>query len=140
MDGLGAIIAFLTGWLVSQLIKVFTEWIQLGKISGREIFDLLVKSRSGGMPSGHASSFVALTTYIGFSQGWNSSVFALAVGVAIIVIYDAINVRRSVGEIGMVLKKEKKLNRVVEGHTVSQVVMGGLLGVLMGWTVFLVVA
>jgi len=138
MEALGSLVAFVVGWLISQVTKIFTEWIQLGKISGKEVFALLVKSRSGGMPSGHTASFVALSTYLGLFEGFNSGIFALAAGVAVIVVYDALNVRRSVGEIGHVMKREGKLKRVVEGHSMPEVVVGGLLGAIVGIVVWLV--
>ena len=139
MEALGSLVAFVVGWFISQVTKIFTEWIKLGKIGGKEVFALLVKSRSGGMPSGHTASFVALSTYLGLYEGFKSGIFVLAVGVAIIVIYDAVNVRRSVGEIGGVMKKEGKLKRVTEGHNIPEVVVGGSLGVVVGIVVWLVV-
>jgi hypothetical protein len=140
MEGLGGIAAFLVGWFVSQTIKIFTEWASRGKISGKEAFALLVKSRSGGMPSGHTASFVALTTYIGCSQGFGSMIFALSACVVMIVVYDAVNVRRSVGEIGQELKKEGKIDRVVRGHTMIEVIVGGVVGALIGWGVWMVLS
>ena len=136
MEGFGGLIAFAVGWLMSQIIKVFTEWAGAGKMSGREIFALLVKSRSGGMPSGHTASFLALATYLGLWQGLNSAVFALAVGVAVIVTYDAVNVRWSVGEIGRVMKREGKIKRVVAGHKMLEVIAGGILGIAVGLGVY----
>ena len=136
MEGFGGIIAFVAGWFISQVIKIFTEWARMGKMNKKEVFALLVKSRSGGMPSGHSASFVALTTYLGMFEGFGSGVFALAVCMTMIVIYDALNVRRSVGEMGKVMKKERKIKRVVMGHSVPEVIVGGLLGIVVGMGVF----
>ena len=99
--------------------------------------------KSGGMPSGHTASFSAVTGTIGFLSGFNSTVFALAVCMTSILIYDATNVRHSVGEHGEIInqlidEKNLKLNeaekiahlRVVEGHTVPEVVAGLILGIL----------
>lgn len=132
--------AFAGGWLASQVIKIFTEWVSLGKISGKEVFALLVKSRSGGMPSGHAASFGALTTFLGLLLGFNSGVFVLAVGMFFIVAFDAVNVRRSVGEMGGVMAKEGKIKRVVKGHTLLEVMAGMVLGVIVGMVVFVLMS
>ena len=56
-----------------------------------------------------------------------------------IVIYDAVNVRYAVGEQGKLLNvivmdhnyKKKKV-KVVEGHTIPQVIVGGVLGIAIG--------
>ena len=101
-------------------------------MSGREALDWLV--RSGGMPSGHSASFVGATMMIGMIEGFDSIIFALAVCTAIIIIYDAMNVRYAVGEQGKVLNKfilsKKRKLRVVEGHTPIEVVVGAMIGIL----------
>ena len=56
-----------------------------------------------------------------------------------IVIYDAVNVRYAVGEQGKVINliandhnyKKHKV-KVVEGHTIPQVIVGGIVGILLG--------
>ena len=145
MNGLGGLVAFTLGWMVAQVGKPLVALVQKrGKMSGKELFHQLTKS--GGMPSGHTASFVALTMFLGLKDGFDSSIFVLAVGMALIVIYDAVNVRMAVGEQGKKLNdlaveqghKGKKL-RVVEGHTVPQVIVGGVLGVLVGWITFVLV-
>jgi len=63
---------------------------------------------SGGMPSGHTSAVTSLATSIGLTHGWNSSSFAIATIIGIIVMYDAAGVRRQAGMHAQVL------NRLVE--------------------------
>ena len=77
---------------------------------------------------------------IGFYEGFDSAVFMLAMCVMMIVLYDAVNVRRAVGEQGKALNKiiESPL-RVVEGHKLYEVCAGILIGVLVGvviWNFF----
>lgn len=143
MEGIGGFIAFIVGWLIAQFGKFLGGIIKSkGRLDFKEIFEYFVKS--GGMPSGHSASFVAVTTYLGFLEGFDSSIFALAVCMTIIIIYDAVNVRRSVGEHGRFLNSEvaikngKKPLKVVEGHTVPQVIIGGIIGVLVGSMVYFV--
>lgn len=54
---------------------------------------------SGNMPSAHSATTMSLTTLIGLSEGIDSVIFALA-ALAAVVMYDALMVRRSVGEQG----------------------------------------
>ena len=80
---------------------------------------------SGGIPSAHSASVAALLTTIGLIDGVESGLFGIAFLFAIIVMYDAIMVRRSVGEQGNALQKlirmiskEDPLPRAANGHTV----------------------
>ena len=82
------------------------------------------------MPSGHTASFTGLTVFLMCKFG----IFS-----AIIVVYDAVNVRYAVGEQGKVLnvmimdrKYKKKKVKVVEGHTVPQAIVGAILGIGIG--------
>ena len=139
-NGVFIIIAFILGWLVAQLTKVILFWVQKGKLTFAEFKVLLMKS--GGMPSSHTACLTAATLMIGVMQGFLSPLFAFAVCVDAIVIYDALNVRYAVGEQGKFLnalvaakrgrksKKSKDSVKVIEGHTVPEVLAGLLLGAL----------
>ena len=138
-DGFKIIIAFVCGFVLAQLIKFL-----LGLTSGKQRkfmknFEsaILYLTRSGGMPSGHAASFVAAVTMIGLTQGIDSPIFALALCTTAIVIYDAINVRYAVGEHGKLLNSlTKRADRVIEGHTPLEALAGILLGIAVGFAVF----
>lgn len=138
-DGLKVLLAFVAAWLLAQLAKLAVAVIMKnGAMTWREVAAVMMKS--GGMPSGHAASFTAATAMIGFLTGF-STTFALAVCTAMIVIYDAVNVRWAVGEQGRVIntymqKSQGKKLRVVEGHTVPQVVIGIILGLFVAYTIF----
>ena len=138
-------IAFGCGWLIAQGAKLITGIIKKkGKISFSDVSYYMFKS--GGMPSGHTASFVALDTALGLFYGFNNPVFVLAVCTTIIFIYDAVNVRYAVGEHGKLLNEiaisdnNPKTNpqKIVEGHTVPQVIVGGIVGVLIGVGIFLI--
>ncbi len=143
MNGWFALIAFVGGFVVAQACKFVT-----GLIKGRSIDTITnirtaigYMARSGGMPSGHTTSMVGLSVFLGLALGFDSYMFALAAAVTCIVIYDAIHVRYAVGEQGIALngllkKAGKKELNVVEGHTMSQVVVGGILGIFIGFLVF----
>jgi len=136
--GLGAIITFVLGWLLAQSGKLLADLINnKGKLSKKDIISCF--SRSGGMPSGHTASFVGLSIYIGWMAGFDSMIFALAICTSMIVIYDAVNVRYAVGQQGRLLnlmaldsEKEYKKLKIVDGHTVPQVIVGLIIGVIIG--------
>lgn len=139
MESLYVFLAFVLGWFVAQVLKlIFFIIKKRGKTTFHDVMYYMVKS--GGMPSGHTASFTAVTMTIGYISGFTSTIFALAVCNTLIIVYDAINVRYSVGEHGKVLNKlideknkgegsKMKRLRVVEGHTVAEAAMGFLLGV-----------
>ena len=132
------LLAFGCGWLFSQIIKLIIEIVRRkGKIKPAEL--LYIFTKSGGMPSGHTASFMALSVIIYFLEGFNSPVFILAICTMAIIVYDALNVRYAVGEQGKVMNKiiantkvHERDIKVVEGHTLPQAICGAILGVIIG--------
>jgi acid phosphatase family membrane protein YuiD len=128
------ILAIVVGWTVSQLIKTIIAAVRRRTLSIRGILFV-----SGGMPSSHSATIMAVWTVILVNEGWTSGLFGLASAVALIFLYDAVKVRRSSGEQGVALsalieeqKSEVPLPRVAMGHTPLEVVVGSILGVLVG--------
>ncbi len=137
------LLAFVIGWFIAQAWKLLAGLVQKGKpLNLKEIVFYLGKS--GGMPSGHTASFMALTTSIGLLYGFDQPVFALAACTTAIFIYDATNVRFAVGEHGKLLNEIAesdgnpltKPQKIVEGHTIPQVIVGGIIGIAVGFLVF----
>lgn len=125
------------GWLIAQILKtVIHMWINRRFVAERLV-------GSGGMPSSHSATVCALVTATGIEYGGASFQFAMAAIFAIIVMYDAMGVRRETGihsrvlnemmelftNMGKEMSVEEKLKEFV-GHTPLQVLMGALLGVL----------
>lgn len=137
-----ALVAFACGFAVAQLWKFVTGVVSSRKQEKRDFKEMVgYLMRSGGMPSGHAASVTALTVYLGCFSGFDSPIFMLAVAFWGIVLYDAIHVRYAVGEQGKALNKllkeaGKPELPVVEGHTMAQVVVGTILGIIIGLLVF----
>ncbi len=136
-------LAFAMGWFIAQFWKLLVGLAQKGKLlTFSEIIYYMTKS--GGMPSGHTASFTALTTAIGCLYGFDQPVFALSVCTTLIFIYDAINVRYAVGEHGKLLNEIAesdgnpltKPQKIVEGHTIPQAIVGLIIGILIGFFVF----
>jgi len=60
---------------------------------------------AGGMPSTHSAISISVAVAIGCKEGWDSSLFALALIFSMIVMADAAGVRRATGEQAKVLNK-----------------------------------
>lgn len=130
-------LAAAAGWLVAQLLKTIIHmWFNRKFVAERLV-------GSGGMPSSHSATVCALVTATGIEYGGGSFQFAVTAILAIIVMYDAMGVRRETGiqakvlnemmemfvKMGKEMSVEEKLKEFV-GHTPLQVLMGAILGVL----------
>lgn len=130
-------ISAVLGWFVAQVLKTLIHLI----LTKNFVAERMVGS--GGMPSSHSATVCALATAAGIKYGGGSFEFAMAIMMAIIVMYDAMGVRRETGKQGQVLNEmleiftnmgkqispEAKLKEFV-GHTPLQVLMGAILGVI----------
>jgi acid phosphatase family membrane protein YuiD len=103
-----------------------------------------------GMPSGHSATVISLTTIVGLVEGLDSPIFALSFVFAVLVIRDAVGLRRYLGEHGRILNtlvKDLDDDKVLEkhyphlleriGHTPLQVAVGGVIGFLVSLIGFL---
>ena len=132
------IIAGAAGWVVAQLSKyVIASYKTGGLASLRQLY------LSGHMPSALSATVIAVLVVIGLKDGIGSGLFGLALVFASVVLYDAMMVRRSSGEQGIAITgliKEQKskvpLPRVAMGHTPLEVLVGTILGLLVGLTVY----
>ena len=122
-------------WMLAQAIKFMRGYAQTGVVD----FGCFVST--GGMPSAHSTMASALATSIGLRNGFGSSIFAVTLAFAIIVMFDAQSVRRASGlqakllnQIVQELFKEHHLSqeKLVEllGHTRTEVFAGMGLGIL----------
>lgn len=139
MKGWSVLIAFAVAWLVAQISKVIIRALRHEEPKGKLSFDQMVAyfMQSGGMPSGHTASLTAATVCLGFLEGFGSGVFALAVCVWFLIVYDATHVRYAVGiqgeALNKLLKRAGEPELVVEhGHTLPQVCVGALIGIVVG--------
>ena len=125
-------------WAIAQILKFIITLITKRRLDWRHILS------SGGMPSSHSAFVCACASATGYMYGWTSPVFTVAAVLAIVVMYDAANVRKAAGE------QAKILNYIMEhwtemkpalfgkelkeflGHTPFQVIRGCLLGIAIG--------
>ena len=133
------LIAVGVAWIIAHIIKYTIVSLQGKRLDfTRQLFI------SGGMPSSHAATTVAVWMLVLLKEGADSGLFGLATLVTLIVCYDAVKVRRSVGEQGYaiqqlikVTKADVMLPRAAKGHTPVEVIAGSFLGVLIGLVVFI---
>ena len=133
------------GWLVAQVLKTLIHTVFTKEFDPERLFG------SGGMPSSHSSTVVALATAAYFEFGTSSFEFAVSAILAIIVMYDARGVRREAGRQAVLLNDiikifedmgrseisaHDKLKEFI-GHTPLQVLMGALLGLLIALLMYL---
>jgi len=129
-------VPFLT-WFGIQLFKLIYDLIKTKKFNFKRILG------AGGMPSSHSAVVTSLATMIGKTEGVDSSLFAISLIFAMVVMYDAAGVRRAAG------KQAKVLNKIIEtpgltniqvqekllealGHTPFQVFVGAAIGIIIG--------
>jgi len=124
-------------WFAIQTFKVIYDLVTTKKFNFKRIMG------AGGMPSSHSAIVTGLATLIGKYEGVDTPIFALALIVAFVVMYDACGVRRAAGKQAALLNKIVETpglsgvqvsERLVEvlGHTPTQVVVGALIGVIVG--------
>lgn len=130
------IIAPTAAWIIAQTAKYL---VQAYKASSFKDVSFLYKS--GNMPSSHSALMLSLLTVVGVLDGFHSALFAVMLVLTVIVIYDAVNVRRSVGEQGIILLKLAKKAGIADpfymamGHRVTEVIVGSFIGILSAFVV-----
>ena len=132
--------ALACGFLV-QLSKVLTFLVREKKINVRRLVE------TGGMPSSHAASVMALSTCVGLREGFGSILFDVVLFFSLIVMYDAAGLRRAAGRqaslINRILYEHLQLPgppaerlRELLGHTPIEVLVGALIGVLFSIAIY----
>jgi len=108
----------------------------------RRPVDFRILVHTGGMPSSHSALVSCMTTYVGLIDGFNSTLFAVSFGFAMIIMYDAAGLRRAAGKMAMTLNQissdlyhehsDKVPDRLREllGHTPIEVIAGAIFGIV----------
>lgn len=132
------------GWLVAQILKTIIHTFFAGEFVAERLVG------SGGMPSSHSATVCSLAAASCYEYGAGSFEFAISLILAIIVMYDAMGVRRETGIQAKLLNDilktfedmgrseisaHDKLKEFV-GHTPLQVLMGALLGILIAVIIY----
>ena len=97
---------------------------------------------TGGMPSAHSATVTALCLSILWTEGWRNPIFVLSAVLAVVVIRDALGVRRTAGEEGKTINSIIRLVHVRTplvhyslGHTPTEVAVGIAIGALAAFAV-----
>ncbi len=131
------IIVPLLVWFFIQTFKVVYDLVTTRKFNFKRILG------AGGMPSSHSAVVITLAVMVGKEYGFRSSIFALALIFAFVVMYDAAGIRRAAGKQARLLNKivdtpglsgVEVQERLVEvlGHTPIQVFVGAFIGIIVG--------
>lgn len=120
--------------VVAQVYKFLVYLFVHKQLNFKRLF------QTGGMPSSHSSFMTAMATSTGLVSGFNSVSFAIALTIALLVMYDAAGLRRAVGRQASVLNQivqeifsehphlSSQRFRELLGHTPVEVFVGALLG------------
>lgn len=130
------LISAIVGWFSAQVLKTIIFIIMNKKFVAERLVG------TGGMPSSHSATVCALCTAVCINYGSSSVEFAISCVFAIVVMYDALGVRRETGRQAVAINEMIELfqnmgtemtasDRLKEfvGHTPSQVVVGAIMGV-----------
>lgn len=126
--------AAMCAWATAQALKMILFSILERKISWQRLID------TGGLPSAHSALVTGLTVGVGIREGFNSTLFAMSLVFALIVMYDALSLRREAGKHADILNellllstireafKEREALKELLGHTPLEVLAGAALG------------
>ena len=141
--GYELILAGIVAAMSAQLMKFIGYTIRYRKVNFSVLFT------TGGMPSSHSAGVCSMATSAGLIRGFDSVEFAIAVGLALVVMYDAAGIRRAAGKMAVTLNKMmedvyshnkqevgEKLKELL-GHTPFEVFIGALWGIFAAWAIHL---
>jgi len=134
------VLSCLTSWFLSQFIKAVITLVQIRKKGFKQVLEALFW-RTGGMPSSHTAVVTCMTASIAFSEGLGSNLFAASLVIALVVMRDALGVRRAVGLQAKAFNNLAKQSsekmgiefnpvKEIQGHAPLEVIVGALLGIL----------
>lgn len=123
---------------LAQFLKALIEIVKRKSKSSKDLVGTLLW-KTGGMPSSHSSLVTAIAVTAGITEGFNSPIFIVTLFYGMIIIRDAMGVRRTAGQLaqsynsfaekiaekeGIEFEKVKEVN----GHSPLEVTVGSLLG------------
>lgn len=139
-NGYEVILCGIASAFCAQVIKFILFTIKSKKVNFK------IFSTTGGMPSSHSAGVMGLSTVVGILEGYDSIIFAVSLGVSLIIMYDAAGLRRAAG------KTAACLNRMMEdfyhhdlqsvggklkellGHTPLEVFVGAIFGICFAYS------
>lgn len=130
------LLAALIGWFAAQTLKIPIHYLV------EHEWDIHRFHGSGGMPSSHTAMVVSAAVMVGALNGFDTGLFAVMLVMAMIVMYDAMGVRRETGKQAIIINQilrdvlingkpisDAELKELV-GHKPIEVAGGALLGLV----------
>ena len=129
----------LSSMCITQILKGIIYAFGGRNRKTKELMEI-VTWRTGGMPSSHSAVVCSLCASIAFVEGLASNMFIFSFWFALVVLRDAMGVRRSAGLVARALNNLGKqaaeksgvdFNSVkeIQGHTPLEVIVGSFLGI-----------
>ena len=126
----------MAGWILAQVLKIPLDYFRERRWNWALFF------AAGGMPSSHSCLVTSTAMAVGLHTGFDTPLFAVAVALAMVVVYDATGVRRQAGmqaqKINILVEEllkghainEQHLREVI-GHTPLEAIGGVILGLVL---------
>jgi acid phosphatase family membrane protein YuiD len=132
------LVSAVVAWAVAQTLKLVLFVILERQFNWRRLID------TGGLPSAHSAFVTGLASGVAVRDGVHSTLFAIAAVFALVVMYDAVSLRREAGKHADLLNeilllsviqdafKEREALKELLGHTPLEVAAGAALGIATG--------
>lgn len=143
--GYEALFTGVSAAFIAQVLKFLLCLIVKKKVDFKQF------TTTGGMPSSHSAGVVGIAASVGFICGFSSIDFAIAMGYALVVMYDAAGLRRASGKMAACLNRIMddfykhemqavggKLKELL-GHTPIEVFAGAILAVVYAYYIHYIV-
>jgi acid phosphatase family membrane protein YuiD len=128
-----------SSWVVAQFLKMIIYVLTHKHKKVREAIETAIW-RTGGMPSSHSAVVSSLTVSVGFKEGPASNLFVFCLVFTMVVLRDALGVRRAAGLQARALNNlgrqaaektglEFRAVKEIQGHTPLEVLVGAFLGI-----------
>lgn len=117
-------------WIISGSLKFLVNAIRQGSFQ-----DAKRLIGYGGLPSTHTTIISSVVFLNGFSNGFETPEFSLGMGVMMLFIMDAHNLRRKIGSHAEVLNRLQSgvVLRERMGHSWLEIICGLILGAVLGY-------
>ena len=132
MAKLSYLLSPIFAWLVSGIIKFIINSIKTKSFAFEQI-------GYGGFPSTHTAIATNITALIALKQGVDSPEFGIALTLMLIIIIDAIGLRRQIGRHAQVINQismqltYRVILREKMGHKLDEVLAGLIVGCITGY-------
>lgn len=114
------LVAAIVAWSIAQAVKPPIEYLR------RRQWNWAILFQTGGMPSSHSALVTAAAYGAGLTAGFDSPIFAVALVLALIVVYDATGIRRQAGRHASIINA--MIRDLFEGHPMRQEQLKEVLG------------